>query len=653
MCESEGCGHAFKTSYGHVFCRAHALCRVDDPSTHWDPSNCSVCLTAIENFSASNLEMSERLVAQKSLRDWVYGFAKLVNKKRDKDKHLPYIAHEWQRALLFPQAKKWVVVHPDPNAGNLSDDSLSSSQFLEEEGVEPMDFCEESALLGLAGPSGSQCPSAPSGSQGVSFQEAPVEGSETSETSSACDDRMFTRYFAPFFNNLKKELMGSLDARINPLQELIKSKGTGEGGSGDPVPSVPATPLVPVPHKFKDLPKTSARNPWRCGEGYITRGEFLVKLDGSVTYPLNKLVWHPDVNHPDALFRVREEAVLCPRVSTAEEVIIQPSDALLNLEQYASSEEYTKFEPAARASSGPTFAAKEKVEFPFLKKLLMRVHDFAASPVNKVLPALLESRPVASFVPGPALWDERKELTFEHIFHSGKLDAAAASSELQEEMPKIPGDLIQKEFLCRRKLANLVSVCTISEDLGRKEQSSVVKYFPKLLFPNLVDAFFTWVKAKQACRKAVLSKFREFHETSSLLRSNFMESTLFDSKTVTKLVDSYRSKSSSLLDNWKKASPSGGVKRSASSSKSNYWKKQRYFKNPANKQPQLPAPSTSTASQHHSAPSPATVPFREDRRPPSYNQGSQSRRGGSKGGPFKSFRGRGNSNKRGASSRPT
>ena len=111
--------------------------------------------------------------------------------------------------------------------------------------------------------------------------------------------------------------------------------------------------------RFKDLPKAHPRNPWRQSEGFIQKGEFLLKLDGSFSYPLNKLDWHPSVNHIDAVFRVREEAIPCPGVSTAVEVLIQTSDALMKLDSFLNGIGFTKFETSTKASSSLTFVASD------------------------------------------------------------------------------------------------------------------------------------------------------------------------------------------------------------------------------------------------------------------------------------------------------
>ena len=133
---------------------------------------------------------------------------------------------------------------------------------------------------------------------------------------------------------------------------------------------------------------------------------------------------------------------------------------------------------------------------------------------------------MATITPGRTSIDDKGDLSFADIFQSGRLSTDAATTELQEEIPRIPGDLVAKEYSCRRRLANTLSACCIAEMQGQEESEGIVKFIPKILFPNSVEDMFYWVKAKQACRYSVLSKFRDFHETSSLLKGPILGSTL-------------------------------------------------------------------------------------------------------------------------------
>ena len=125
---------------------------------------------------------------------------------------------------------------------------------------------------------------------------------------------------------------------------------------------------------------------------------------------------------------------------------------------------YEKLDPGQKTSTGPTFQGQKMMpSSPRSRRWLSLSLTLPSSRLTNIFHFFWKVNRWPWLHLSDLLIDDKGELLFADIFHSGRFSTKAATTELQEEMPRFPGDLVAKEYSCRRRLANTLSACCIAE----------------------------------------------------------------------------------------------------------------------------------------------------------------------------------------------
>ena len=551
VCGHTGCGSRIQHAFGHGVCRTHAPCLNTEREsvTFWSPNKCSVCFAAWKAVELNN-EYSAPYKTQ--LRQWVQGF------QTSRNYNGPYLPCESVRQMLFPTAGLDKVVSPPLEVsfqtfeGNYVLASDDEDQVSLESGQIPFPLSSQAPRL--TGRMMEQMKVTPVPPKLKKHRSSTVPGTsfcvDAGEEMDTMEPELPKVPLVSIPQPASNELLLELLCEVKSLKEAKAS----------------CSSLPPL----DSAPPEEAGNPWRSCL-------YTAKADGSLfvaegqSFKLSKLEFFPSLEvFPKCYFRFITGMLGSDKVP-AETVILSTADAMKYLSTW--SKDVLGGQKATKGCLGlsdPIFLAPGSFSPPFFGKILKAVEKQFLDDPKDSFSSLKEIKPFGMICPSESkTFPEFKELSA--IFETGKLDQGIATKQFNEELPQIASDIITAEFNARKVLARSFSTqCILERQMLVDPSASWVSVAAKLHCETVGRDLLAFMKAKSACRNAVLGRNKGSAEVRELLRSSHFCPKLFPEELVTKLRAAANRTNESLMLRWKLApkGTSSGGKRSHSSSSS-------------------------------------------------------------------------------------
>ena len=178
------------------------------------------------------------------------------------------------------------------------------------------------------------------------------------------------------------------------------------------------------------------------------------------------------------------------------------------------------------------FTTPGEIPNPFATKILKAVLSTALE--EKPVPTLKEEDFTSLLFPGDSEGWENVASTFS----IGKLSPNSFSQQFNEELPKLPEGLINKEFDSRTRLARTLNTFTLAEFMMSRDPGyDLLKVLVKSMVTSLKNDLADFVQARRTCHKHVLLTTEVRHEPTCLINGPIWGVNLFPTTLVREAID--------------------------------------------------------------------------------------------------------------------
>ena len=191
------------------------------------------------------------------------------------------------------------------------------------------------------------------------------------------------------------------------------------------------------------------------------------------------------------------------------------------------------------------FTTPEQAVNPFATKIAEAVLE--AGLEDKKPSSLKEEEPTSLLFPSDSgIWSEVAA-----TFSVGQFKAECASTQFDDELPRIPDSLLQSEFAARSRLERTLSSFTLAEMVMLKlDEHDVLKVLVKSMLTSLKHDLSDFVLARRACRRHVFKQATVRHEPRKLIDGSIWGPNLFPTALVRATLDAASLSNQSLRERW-------------------------------------------------------------------------------------------------------
>ena len=168
------------------------------------------------------------------------------------------------------------------------------------------------------------------------------------------------------------------------------------------------------------------------------------------------------------------------------------------------------------------FTTPKELPNPFATKVLEAAQQAILE--DKPAPTLREEDLTSLLFPGDSEGWENVASTFS----VGRLSLDCFSQQFNENLPKLPEGLINKEFEAKNRLARTLHTFTLAELMMTREPGNdLIKVLVKSMVTSLKSDLFDFMLARKACRKHLLLTAEVRHEPTRLINGPIWGVNLF------------------------------------------------------------------------------------------------------------------------------
>ena len=307
------------------------------------------------------------------------------------------------------------------------------------------------------------------------------------------------------------------------------------------------------------LPSAQSNNPWFIGH-FVTRTDddyFNMAYMG--IRHIDDIVFWPDYEaFPKCYLRLADDVVeKDDRVS--DETILYPyRKAQESFRRIIRTEGAVSTHVGIGEKKTSSYLAPKEMVFPFTSKVLSHCNKNWKE--KKAKPDLKEFDRVSLLIP-----QESDQWNDCHMtFKSKKLEREVAQTQLGENLPLLPHNLLKTEYESRLHLSDMLSLSTQAELLlslnslkgderkgGKTETNGLlIKIHAKSIAGPLNNAIWAFGEARKACRRFVLKGATIRFEPDKLIDSSIWGEFLFPEGIVTEVKENAAKIGKSLADRW-------------------------------------------------------------------------------------------------------
>ena len=373
---------------------------------------------------------------------------------------------------------------------------------------------------------------------------APETPSTSSETSS--EPAQDHNRHQQDLNAITASILSVLQPQIANLQTAMNSRLSNMEAhlSNHPTPSTSTQPTQGMPPS-DNLPPFDPSNPWRPAI-YAPVSDGTLTIEGVGTRPISDFEIFPHGASPPFCFvRLREEASI-REDRVPRETVLFPKDRAQNcLLKFMKDAKCDNSRIPPQKGGLTMFTTNKAVPNPFLTKVLEAVN--MATQEDKPTPPLKEEDPVSLLFPGDStIWEGVVQ-----TFSAGKLPPECASTQFDEDLPKVPDFLLKAEFEARSRLEKTLNCFTLMEVTSLSLPTyEILKVITKSMVPLLRQDLSDFALARRNCRKHVLKHASIRHEPSMLINGSIWGKGLFPEDKVKKVIDNATQSSQNLRTRW-------------------------------------------------------------------------------------------------------
>ena len=328
----------------------------------------------------------------------------------------------------------------------------------------------------------------------------------------------------------KLDKLESLQPQLNQLQSQMQAMGQSEES------------LMPSAHS---LPPFDESNPWRSALRAPCQNEMLT-IEGLGTRPISDFeVFPPNGVFPHVYVRLSQSASIREDKVPKETVLFPLNKAQGVLMQALKKNKCDNTKILPFKGGLTMFTTPKELPNPFATKVLEASHQ--AFTEDKTGPALKEEDLTSLLFPGDSEGWENVASTFS----VGKLSPDCFSQQFNENLPRLPDGLINKEFEARTRLARTLHTFTIAELMMSSEPGNdMLKVLVKSMVTSLRNDMTEFMLIRKACRKHLFLTAEVRHESTRLINGPIWGVNLFSTDLVREAIDNAAKLNLSLRRRW-------------------------------------------------------------------------------------------------------